>query len=150
MYLDNCGTKYLRNHSSRNDGGTSTFIKLFWCLHSRMWSEIWSTFVCSKLVRILLPMSYLTSNWKWFKKTIANSPKVEYLERSISMYHFTSLPMRVHWNQWNWMELSLNELAEHHKCKVVTWSPRSSLGLASKFGMSEGNLVGIGGQHRSW
>jgi hypothetical protein len=34
--LDNYGTKDLRNHSSKNDGGTSTLIKLFLRLHSRM------------------------------------------------------------------------------------------------------------------
>jgi hypothetical protein len=34
--LENCGTKDLRNHSSRNAGGTGTLIKLFQQLHSRM------------------------------------------------------------------------------------------------------------------
>ena len=50
--------------------------------------EIWTTLVCSNLARNLVPISYLTGNWKWFKKAIANSPKEEYLERSSSMYHF--------------------------------------------------------------
>jgi hypothetical protein len=36
MSLDKCGTKDLRNHSSRNAGGTGTLIKLFQRLHSRM------------------------------------------------------------------------------------------------------------------
>jgi hypothetical protein len=36
MSLDNYRTKDLRNHSSRNVGGTGTLIKLFWHLHSRM------------------------------------------------------------------------------------------------------------------
>jgi hypothetical protein len=35
-YLDNCGTKDLRNHSSMNAGGTGTLIKLFQRLHSRI------------------------------------------------------------------------------------------------------------------
>jgi hypothetical protein len=35
MSLDNCGTKDLRKHSSRNDGGTSTLIRLFRRLHSQ-------------------------------------------------------------------------------------------------------------------
>jgi hypothetical protein len=34
MSLDNCGTKDLRNHSSRNAGGTGTLIRLFQHLHS--------------------------------------------------------------------------------------------------------------------
>jgi hypothetical protein len=36
MSLDNCGNKDLRNHSSKNDGGNGTLIKLFRHLHSRM------------------------------------------------------------------------------------------------------------------
>jgi hypothetical protein len=95
MSLDSCGTKELRNHSSRNAGGTGTLIKLFLRLHSRMWSEIWSTFFCSKLGSNYVPASYLTGNWKWFRNAIANSLKEEYLEQSSSMYNFTALPMRV-------------------------------------------------------
>jgi hypothetical protein len=34
--LDNCGTKDLRNHSSRNAGGAGTLIRLFQRLHSRI------------------------------------------------------------------------------------------------------------------
>jgi hypothetical protein len=34
--LDNCGTKDLRNHSSKNAGGTGTLIRLFRHLHSRI------------------------------------------------------------------------------------------------------------------
>ena len=134
--LDNCRTKDLRKHSSKNAGGTSTVIKLFWHLHSRMWSEIWSAVVYLKLASSSMPALYLTGNWKWFRNAIANSSKEEYLERSISMYHFVTLPMRVCWNNHNCMESSFNELDEHQRWKVVTWSPRSSLGLASNFGMS--------------
>jgi hypothetical protein len=36
MSLDNCGTKDLRNHSSRDAGGTGTLIRLFRHLHSRI------------------------------------------------------------------------------------------------------------------
>jgi hypothetical protein len=36
MSLDNCGTKDLRNHSSRNAGGTGTLMRLFQRLHSRI------------------------------------------------------------------------------------------------------------------
>jgi hypothetical protein len=34
--LDNCGTKYLRNHSSMIVGGTGTLIRLFQRLHSQI------------------------------------------------------------------------------------------------------------------
>jgi hypothetical protein len=93
--LDNCGTKDLRNHSSRNVGGTGTLIRLFRRHHSQIWSEIWSIVVYSKLASSSVPASYLTGNWKWLRKAIASSPKEEYLERSSSMYHFVELPIRV-------------------------------------------------------
>jgi hypothetical protein len=57
MSLDSFGTKDLRNPSSMNVGGTGTLIKLFWRLHSRMWLEIWPTFVCSKLASNYVPAS---------------------------------------------------------------------------------------------
>ena len=148
--LDNCGTKDLKNHSRRNVGGTGTLIKLFWHLHSRMWSKIWSVVVYLKLASSSVPSSYLIGNWKWFRKSIASSPKEEYLERSSLMYHFMELPMRVRWNNHSYTESYFNELYEHQRWKVVTWSPGSSLGLASNFGMFEGNFVGIGGQCGSW
>jgi hypothetical protein len=62
MSLDSCGTKDLRNHSRRNAGGTGTLIKIFQCLHSRMWSKIWSAFVYSKLASNSVLASYLTGN----------------------------------------------------------------------------------------
>ena len=148
--LDNCGTKDLRNHSSRNVGGTGTLIRLFQRHHSWIWSDIWSADICSKLASNSVLASYLRGNWKWLRKAIASSPKKEYHERSSSMYHFAALPIRVHWNNRNWTESSFSELDEHHKWKVVMWSPRSSLGLALNFGMFKGNFVGIGGQRGSW
>jgi hypothetical protein len=80
MSLDNYGTKDLRNHSSRNAGGTGTLIRLFRHLHSLICSEIWFVVVCSKLASSSVPASYLTGNWKWLRKAIASSPKEEYLE----------------------------------------------------------------------
>ena len=143
--LDSCLTKDLRNHSSRNTGGIDTLIKFFQHLHSQMWLEIWFAFVCSKLANNSVLVSYLKGNWKWFRNAIANLPKKEYLKRSSSMYHFATLPMRVHWNNHNCRKLYFNELDENQRWKVVTWSPRYSLCLALNFGMSKGNLVVIGG-----
>jgi hypothetical protein len=36
MSLDNCETRDLRNHSSKNVGGTGTLIRLFQRLYSRI------------------------------------------------------------------------------------------------------------------
>jgi hypothetical protein len=118
--LDNWGTKDLRNHSSKNDGGTGTLIRLFRRHHSRIWSEIWSAVVCSKLASSSVPTSYLTGNNKWLRKAIASSTKEEYRERSSSMYHFATLPIRVRWNNHNWTESSFSELDENQRWKVVT------------------------------
>jgi hypothetical protein len=60
--LDNCGTKDLRNHSSRNADGTGTLIRLFRRHHSWIWLEIWSAVVCSKLASNSVPASYLIGN----------------------------------------------------------------------------------------
>jgi hypothetical protein len=69
--LDDCGTKDLRNYSSRNAGGTGTLMRLFRHLHSWIWSAV----VCSKLESNSMLASYLTGNWKWLRKAIASSPK---------------------------------------------------------------------------
>ena len=136
----------LVNHLVSNSLGISKLMRKHRCLYSWMWSEIWLAFVYSKLANSSVSALYITGNWKWFKKTIANSPKVEYIEQSSSMYHFVALPMRVCWNRGNCTESSLKVFYKHHRWNVVTWSPGSSLGLPSKFGMSEGNFVGMGGQ----
>ena len=61
-----------------------------------------------------------------------------------SMYHLVSFPVRVRWN--NLIESSIKEFDKHHKWKVVTWSPGSSPVFPSNLGISEGSLVGTGGQ----
>jgi hypothetical protein len=49
MSLDKCGTKDLKNHSSRNVGGTGTLIKIFWRLHSQ---DVIEDMVCLFLFEI--------------------------------------------------------------------------------------------------
>ena len=65
------------------------------------------------------------------------------------MYHFAIVPIKVLWNSLNLTESSFNELKEHHRCKVVACAPGSSPTLPSNLGISEGNLVGIGGHEGS-
>ena len=62
------------------------------------------------------------------------------------MYHFAAVLVRVLWNNLNRIVSSFSDLEEHHKWKVVTWAPGSSPTLSSNFGISEGSLVGMGGQ----
>jgi hypothetical protein len=63
-----------------------------------------------------------------------------------SIYHFAVEPVRVRWKSRNRMELSIKELDEHQRCKVMTCLFGSSPDLPSNFGMSDGILVGITGQ----
>ena len=62
------------------------------------------------------------------------------------MYHFAAVLVKVLWNNLNQTESSFSELEEHHKWKVVAQALGSSPTLPSNFGISEGSLVGTGGQ----
>ena len=63
-----------------------------------------------------------------------------------SMYHLAAVPVRVHWNSLSLMESSTLLLDEHHKWNVIMWFWEHSPALPSNLGMSDGSLVGIGGQ----
>jgi hypothetical protein len=115
-----------------------------------MWSEMCMALSCSKLANNYVPTSYRAGSWKWFRKTMEKSPKVEYLPLSSSIYHLETPPVRVRWNKRNRIESSLSELEEHHKWIVIIWSCGSSPLFPSNFGMFEGSLVGTGGQLGSW
>ena len=76
----------------------------------------------------------------------ARELKSRYLAYDSSMYHLVTTPVRVHWNSLSLMELSTMLLDEHHKWNVIMWFWGHSLALPSNLGMSDGSLVGIGGQ----
>lgn len=77
---------------------------------------------------------------------VAKLPKEEKVHPGSSMYHLATFLVRVCWNNINMIESSIREFDEHHKRKVVTWSPGSSPIFPSNLGISEGSLVGTGGQ----
>ena len=60
-----------------------------------------------------------------------------------SIYHLATVPVRVILKIHKRIESSINEFDEHQIWKVITWLLGSSLGLPSKFGISEDNLEGI-------
>ena len=72
--------------------------------------------------------------------------KLGYLAYCSLEYHLAAEPVRVHWNSLNLMELSTMLLDEHRRWNVIMWFWGHSPALPSNLGMSDGSLVGIGGQ----
>ena len=136
----------LKNHSSKNSGGIVALIRLFCLLHSWMWFEIWVALSYRKVDNKSVLKSYRTGSWKWLRNTLAKSQKLLNATEGNSIYHFVALLVRVLCNSLNQTESSFSELEENHKWKVVTWALESSPTLPSNFGISEGSLVGTGGQ----
>ena len=62
------------------------------------------------------------------------------------MYHLVAAPISVLWKSLKQTLSSIKEFEEHHRWKVMTWVLGSSFAFPSNLGMSEGNLVGMGGQ----
>lgn len=79
---------------------------------------------------------------------VAKSPNEVKVSPRSSIYHLATFPVRVHSNSLNLIESSTRVFHEHHKWKVVIWSPRYSPVFPSNLGMFDGGLVGIGGQTR--
>ena len=73
--------------------------------------------------------------------------KSGYLAYGSSMYHLAAAPIRVRWNNLNLMESSMVLLDEHHRWNVIMWFWGHSPNFPSNLGMSDGSLVGIGGQN---
>jgi hypothetical protein len=105
---------------------------------------------CSKLASNFIPTSYQTRSWKWFRKDMTKSLKVEYFLLSSSIYHLAGPLLRARWNKHNQIESSLSDLDEHHKWNVVMWSCGSLPLFPWKLGMFEGILVGTTCQLGSW
>ena len=74
---------------------------------------------------------------------MANDSKVTWDPDFSSTYHLADGPIRVIWNNLKHMESSVMLFEENHKWKVITWLVGSSPDFPSKFGISEGSLVGI-------
>ena len=76
--------------------------------------------------------------------------KVVWEEVACSTYHLEASPVSMRWNNLRQIDSSVMELEEHHIWKDQIWLEGSSLARPSNLGMSEGSLVGIAGQLRSW
>ena len=121
-------------------------IRLFRLLYSWMWSEIWVALSYGKVDNKSVPKSYQTGSWKWLRNTLTKSQRLSNTAEGSSMYHFAAALVIFLCNNLNQTVSSFSELDEHHNWKVVTWALGSSQTLPLNFGISEGNLVGIGGQ----
>ena len=80
----------------------------------------------------------------------ARELKSGYLACGSSMYHLAAAPVRVCWNSLRLMESSTMLLDEHHRWNVNMWFWGHSPAFPSNLGMSDGILVGMGGQKASW
>jgi hypothetical protein len=147
--LEIYGNRYFKNHSNRNSRGIVALIILF---HSTItkWSDMFVALSFLSIENKFVLTSCQTRCWKWLRKTVTRSWKWWKENPCNSMYHFVENPMRVHWNSRKRTKSSLGEFEEHHKWKVITWSPRSFPNFPSNFGISEGSLARIMGQLGSW
>jgi hypothetical protein len=101
---------------------------------------------CWKDVNNSIPESYQIGSWKWCKKALAKLSKSTNQADGNSMYHLATAPIKVLWKRLNLTLSSIKEFNKHHRWKVMTWVLGSSFDFPSNLGMSEGNLVGMGGQ----
>ena len=140
------GWSDFRNQSSRNELGMSALISLDRLFHSWIWSEMWVASPCWKEVNNSVLESYQIGSWKWCKNALAKLSKSANPADGNSIYHLVYAPIKVLWKILNWTLSSIKEFKEHHRWKVMAWVLGSSFAFPSNLGMSEGNLVGIGGQ----
>ena len=80
----------------------------------------------------------------------ARELKAGYLACGSSMYHLAAALVRVCWNSLSLMESSTMLFDEHHRWNVIMWFWGHSPALPSNLGMSDGSLVGTGGQKSWW
>ena len=135
----------LRNQLRHCWGVASTLQRLRHRHHSCMWSAICVEAVCLKFESSSRPLSWQMGNWKKVKNALAKDSKVTWDPDFSSTYHLDDGPVRVHWSNLNWMELSMMLFEEHHRWNVMIWLAGSSPTFPSNLGMSEGSLVGITG-----
>ena len=80
----------------------------------------------------------------------AKELKSGYLACGSSMYHLATTLVRVHWNSISLIESYTMLFDEHHKWNVMIWFWGHYPSFPSNLGMSEGSLVGMGGQKVWW
>ena len=76
--------------------------------------------------------------------------KSGYLAYGSSMYHLVVALMRVCWNILSLIESYTMLFDENHRWNVMIWFWGNSPAFPSNLGMSEGSLVGMGGQKCWW
>ena len=140
------GWSDFKNQSSINKSGMSSLIFLPCLHHSWIWSDMWVALPCWKEVNNSIPESYRIGSWKWCKNALPRLPKSTKLVVGSSIYHLATAPIKVLWKILNRTLSSIKEFEEHHRWKVITCVLGSSFTFPSNLGMSNGNLVGIGGQ----
>lgn len=130
--------------------GIRALINLHLYLHSCIWIEICVEVDCLNEFNRSVHVSYWMGSWKCVMNANTRVWKMlnEYLCSSI--YQLVVVPIKVLWNNLNWMESSINEFEEHHKWYVLMWFFGSSLGFPSNLGILDGNLTRIDGEFEAW
>ena len=144
------GSKVLRNQSKKILWSSWILHKLQRCRHSWMWSVMWVAVFWRQDNKISTPSSYLTRSWKYCRNMKDKELKSGYLACGSSMYHLVVAPVRVRWNSISLIDSSTILFEEHHKWNVMMWFWGHSRSFPSNLGMSDGSLVGMGGQKVWW
>ena len=142
--------KVLRNQSKKILSSSWILHRLRRHRHSWIWSVIWVAVFWRQDNMISTPSSYLMGSWKYYRNMKVTQLKSSYLACGSSMYHLVTPPVRVRWNSLSMMESSTMLFDEHHRWNVIMWFWGHSPALPSNMGMSDGSLVGMGGQKAWW
>ena len=124
----------------------SALISLCCLRHSWIWSEMWVASPWWNEVNNFVPESYQIGSWKWCRNVSAKLPKSANPTDGNLIYHLVAASIKVLWKILNRTLSSIKEFEEHHRWKVITCVLGSSFTFPSNLGMSDGNLVRIGGQ----
>ena len=138
MYFESFDARDLKNKLRRTLSSNCALHKLRNFYHSWMWSNMCITFYCYKWVRISRRDSWWTKSCNNVRNIVASELKLPCDAEGWSIYHFIVGPVRVHWNNCNWIVSSMILLDEHHRWKVMTWFPGSCPCFPSNFGMLNG------------
>ena len=144
------GRIVFRNQSRKIMSSSWILHKLRRHRHSWMWSVMWVAVFWRQDNEISTPSLYLMGSWKYCRNMKAEELKSGYLACRSSMYHLDAVPMRAHWNNLSLIESSTMLFDENHRWNIMMWFWGHSPAFPSNLGMSEGSLVGMGGQNFWW
>ena len=112
-FLDMGSSKDLINQSGRNFGSTSILQMKHRLCHSWIWLSMWVVVDWWSLVRSFNPISCWIGSWENERKSLVIPSNVSYVPIGLLTYHLEVSPIRVHWNNRNWIKPSIMLFEEH-------------------------------------